>query len=280
VTVRRVVAYGLMLLALIGLAACGASGQRAKAGAWVHLTVLAAGDAQIDLYPAGRLKSDAEAMALTGGLAGDAFPRGQGVSVHMEAGQGRPYARAHVRGAYHRDRTVRLAIDLRGVWRRLADRGFTEVGVRLELPSVPGTVRASAAHLPGDERAWSLKGAAPVVQVTMRPRPERWYGVMLLPVIAAVGVGVGFFVRRQAVAIPAVVVALVACVGAVAVGAGRQGDNLGVAGVAAGAPLKVAAVAPLAALALGLPAAMLLVAMIVRLLRIRRPERAAVRYYG
>ncbi|MBO2453744.1 hypothetical protein J4573_42110 [Actinomadura barringtoniae] len=278
--VRRVVAYGLMLLALVGLAACGASQQRAKPGAWVHLALLTTGDAQVDVYPAGHLKSDAEAVALTSRLAKDAFPRSEDVRAHMEAGQGRPYARAHVRGAYRRGRTVRLTIDLRNVWQRLSDQGFTEAGVRLELPQVSGTVRGSTSHLRGDERAWTLRGAAPVVQVTMRPRPERWYGVMALPVIAAIGVGMGFFVRRQAVAMPAVIVALVASVASVAVGAGRQGDNLGVAGVLAGSALKTATVAPLAALALGLPAAMLLVAMIVRRLRIRRPERAAARYYG
>jgi hypothetical protein len=284
--IRRVVAYALMLLAFLGLAACGASGQgsRAKPGAWMHVALLAEGDAQIDLYPAGRLRSDAEAIELTRRLALDLFPSTgpEDVRAHVEAGQGRPYARAHVLGAYRSGRSVRLALDLRGAWQRLVERGFTEAGVRLELPSVPATVRSTAAHLPSDERAWTLKGrgTAPVVQVAMRPRPERWYEVMLLPVTAAIGVGVGFLVRRQRVAVPAAALALLSTLAAIPARAGRQADNLGVAGVVTGTPLKIASVAPLTALALGLPAAMLLAAMLVRLFRKPRPERAAARYYG
>ncbi|MFI0486064.1 hypothetical protein [Actinomadura sp. 9N215] len=67
-------------------------------------------------------------------------------------------------------------------------------------------------------------------------------------------------------ALPAAVVAVVAVVAP----AGRQGDNLGVAGLLGGTALKVAAVAPLAAVPLGLPAAMLLAAVLVR--RLAEPD--------
>ncbi|MGP4023367.1 hypothetical protein [Actinomadura sp. 3N407] len=51
---------------------------------------------------------------------------------------------------------------------------------------------------------------------------------------------------------------------AVAVPAGRQGDNLGVAGLLGGTALDVATAAPLAAVPLGLPAVMLLATMLAR----------------
>ncbi|MGW2314027.1 hypothetical protein, partial [Actinomadura luteofluorescens] len=66
---------------------------------------------------------------------------------------------------------------------------------------------------------------------------------------------------------PAAGLAVAAALLALPLGAGRHGADLGVAGLLGGTALDVASAAPLTALPLGMPAAMLLGAMTVRSLR-------------
>ncbi|MES9539980.1 MULTISPECIES: hypothetical protein [unclassified Actinomadura] len=251
-----------MTLLLLGvLAACGGAPPREQR-ARVEVVLLVDGGAHVDLYAAGRLRSDADARALAGRIARAMFPGAKSVRVRTRKSRGVPFTRAETDRAYRTGRSPSLLIDTSGAARELAARGFDDTAMKLRLPPVPATVRPDKSGA----RLWHLrKGApAPVVRIDMRPEPGRWYGVMVLPVLGALGVGLAFFVRRRALAVPAAALAVTAAVLATPLGAGRRGADLGVAGLLHGTALDVASVAPLTAIPLGLPAAMLLVAMAVR----------------
>ncbi|TDD29515.1 hypothetical protein E1287_30835 [Actinomadura sp. KC06] len=269
VSVRRLAALGAVLLAVAVLAGC-AGGRDGRGGpappqrAWFRIDVLPEGDAFLDLYAAGRLRSDAEVRALARRLAEAAFPGARGVRVRTEDDRGLSFASAEIDRAYRTGRDASLRIDTAGAARLLRARGFRDTSVQLRLPSVPSTVRTDGR--PSGDRTWRLRpdGPAPVLSVEMRPSPVRWLGVLALPVLGAAGVALGFFVRRRIFALPAAGAAVAAALAAVVLPTGRQGDNLGVAGLLGGTALEVAAVVPLAAVPLGLPAAMLLAAVAVR----------------
>ncbi len=258
---RRLAAIGMTLLLLGVLAACGGAPPREQR-ARVEVVLLVDGGAHVDLYAAGRLRSDADARALAGRIARAMFPGAKSVRVRTRKSRGVPFTRAETDRAYRTGRSPSLLIDTSGAARELAARGFDDTAMKLRLPPVPATVRPDKSGA----RLWHLrKGApAPVVRIDMRPEPGRWYGVMVLPVLGALGVGLAFFVRRRALAVPAAALAVTAAVLATPLGAGRRGADLGVAGLLHGTALDVASVAPLTAIPLGLPAAMLLVAMAVR----------------
>ncbi|NKZ04311.1 hypothetical protein [Actinomadura latina] len=263
-SIRRLAAIAVALLALAFLAACGGGGGPPPQRARMDVTVLDDGGAEIDLHAAGRLSSDAEVRALTGRIAREMFPTAEKVRVHTRKARGVPFARAEIHRAYRTGRKAALRIDASGALRRLTAKGFEDTAMRLRVPPVPGTVRADGE--PAARRAWRLReGApAPVLAIEMRPRPARWYGAMALPALGALGVALGFFVRRRALALPAAGLAVATAVLAVVLAAGRQGANLGVAGLLGGTALKAASVAPLTAVPLGLPAAMLLAAVLAR----------------
>jgi hypothetical protein len=262
---RRLAAIAAALLALAVLAGCGGGGAPPPQRARMELTVRDDGGAEIDLYAAGRLSSDAEAEALAGRIARELFPSAKKVRVSTRKARGIPFARAEIRPAYRTGRRPVARIDASGALRRLTAEGFEDTALRLRLPPVPATVRTAGGE-PAERRSWRLRegSPAPVLAIEMRPRPARWCAAMALPALGALGVALGFFVRRRALALPAAGLAVVTAVLAVALAAGRQGANLGVAGLLRGTPLEVASVAPLTAVPLGLPAAMLLAAVLVR----------------
>ncbi|TDD85459.1 hypothetical protein E1293_10995 [Actinomadura darangshiensis] len=255
---RRLVAIGVLLTALGLLAGCGAGAPNREQRARVEVAVLDDGGALVDLYAAGRLESDAEVRALAGRVARRLFPRAADVRVRTTEGRGTAFARAEIDRAYRTGRTPSLHIDTSGALRELTARGFDDTAVKLRLPPVPAT---SAQPSPARLRK---NAPAPVVDIAMRPEPKRWYGAMALPVLGAAGVVLGFFVRRRSIALPSAGVAVVTAVLSVTLSAGRQGANLGVAGKLGGTALDVASVAPLTAVPIGLPAAMLLVTVAVR----------------
>ncbi|MEU6036472.1 hypothetical protein ABZ801_13790 [Actinomadura sp. NPDC047616] len=288
--VGRLLALGVLVL--LALSACGGDGERALPGAWVDIAVMPDGGAQVDLRAAGRLRSDAEVRDLAGAVAREVFPGATGVQVRTVTSRGYPFARADVTGAYRPGRTVPLELDTARAWRRLAARGFDEGGVRLWLPSVPATVRPRPPGGTADVPEWTVgRGRpAPVVRVVMRPRPALWFGAAALLVLVVAGVVVSAAARRWYVAVSAAAVAIVCAVVTVSAAAGRQGDNLGVAGVLGGRALAVAAGAPLAGLPLGLVAVVLFVRALRRLLddpaaagspyAARRPGRGGARTPG
>ncbi|WUI02228.1 hypothetical protein OHR68_10590 [Spirillospora sp. NBC_00431] len=269
--VRRLAALGVALLAIAALAGCaggrgGGGGPAPPQRAWFGVSLLPGGDAELDLHAAGRLRSDADVRALARRIAADLFPGARGVRVRTEQGHGIPFARAAIDRAYRTGRNPALRIDTAGTLRLLLERGFRDTSMRLRLPpSVPATVRTDGE--PSD-RTWRLRPdtRTPVVDVELRPSPAGWLAALALPVLGAVGVALAFFVRRRAFALPAAGIAVAAAIVAVAAPAGRQGDNLGVAGLLGGTALEVATVAPLAAVPIGLPAAMLLTVVVVRYL--------------
>ncbi|MBW8481796.1 hypothetical protein [Actinomadura parmotrematis] len=264
--VRRLVVCGLLLLVLGAAVSCGAAPrERPGSGARVEIAVLAGGGARVDLYAAGRLRSDAEVRELAGRIARETFPGAARIGLRTGDGRGLPYGRAEVARAYRPGAAVALRIDTGPAWRRLAALGFGEAVVRLGLPSVPASVRTSPGARPAGARAWRVRAGAPppVLDVELRPEPARWFGVMALPVLGAAGAAVAFLARRRAVAVPAALAAVGAAVAAVPLAAGGQGDNLGVAGMLGGRALDVAAVLPLSALAFALPAGTLLAVMAV-----------------
>ncbi|MEU5991810.1 hypothetical protein ABZ806_22785 [Spirillospora sp. NPDC047418] len=264
-SLRWLTAMAVALLALAVLAGCGGGGAPPPQRARLDVTVLDDGGAEVDLQAAGRLPSDAGVRALAGLIARELFPAARAVRVSTRKGRGFPFARAEVDRAYRTGRKASLRIDASGALHRLTARGFEDTTLRLHLPPVPATVRTPAAA-PAGKRVWRLRegGPAPVVAVEMRPRPARWCGAMALPVLGALGVALGFFARRRALALPAAAAAVAAAVLAVVLAAGRQGANLGVAGLLDGTALEVASVLPLTAVPLGLPAAMLLGTVLVR----------------
>ncbi|MFI0356954.1 hypothetical protein [Actinomadura sp. 9N407] len=273
-SVRRLLSYGLLLLIVLGLASCGAAPEPVKPGAWVHIALLSNGDAQLDLFAAGRkLRSDADVLALSRRIAGEAFPDAKGFRVSTEASHGRGFARANVAGAYRPGYEASLKIDTAGVWKQLSAQGFDQAGLRLYLPSVPAAVRTSPDS--SDGLAWKLRKdePSPTLHVTMEPQVWRWYAAMLLPLLGAAGVALAFFARRRFLSMPAAAVAIGAAIATIATSAGRQGENLGVAGLLDGRALDVATVAPLAALPLGLPAVMLLVTVTLRWFNTPDPSR-------
>ncbi|GAA1802091.1 hypothetical protein [Actinomadura chokoriensis] len=264
-SLRWLTATAVALLALAVLAGCGGGGAPPPQRARVDVTVLDDGGAEVDLHAAGRLASDAEVRALAGRIARELFPGARTVRTRTRKGRGIPFARAEVDRAYRTGRKASLRIDTSGALRRLTAKGFEDTALRLRIPPVPATVRTQAGA-PAGKRVWRLRegGPAPVVAVGMRPRPARWCGAMALPVLGALGVALGFFARRRALALPAAGAAVAAAVLAVVLAAGRQGANLGVAGLLDGTVLEVASVLPLTAVPLGLPAAMLLGTAAVR----------------
>ncbi len=256
---RRIVLCGLVLLLLAG---CGGQQEQRKPGAWVEVALLADGDAQVDFYGA-RLSSSVEQVrALARDVALAVFPQAGALRVE-EAGAGRRFFRVQVERAYRTGRLVRLRIGTAGVWRLLAAQGFSEGGFRLWVPSVPVEVQTSPRVHTLGEFAWRLRGGepAPELRVVMRPQPLRWGAVALLPLVGVAGVGLAFFLRRRWVAMPAAVVGVVAGLVALSVGAGKQGDNLGVAGIVRGEALEIVTAVPLAAVPLVLPALMMLVVL-------------------
>lgn len=264
---RRLVALGVTLPAIAVLAGCGAGGpapeppeQRAR----IKIVLQSDGGARLDLRAAGKLKSDAEVRTLARRVATRLFPAAGGVRVRTEDGRGMPFARAEIKSAYRTGRAPSLRIDTAGAVRSLGRLGFSDIALKLRLPSVPATVRADAK--PSGHRTWRLRGDAPppMLRVEMRPRPAHWLAVIVLPLLGAAGVGMAFFVRRRIFALPAAGLAVAAAIIALTASAGRRGDNLGVAGLLDGTALRVATAAPLAAVPLGLPAAMLLAVMLVR----------------
>lgn len=261
---RRLAAVATILLVLAVLAGCGGAPPRQQRSR-MEVVLLADGGAHVDLYAAGRLRSDAEVRALAGRIAGALFPGAERVRVRTRKDRGAPFARAEIARAYPTGRRPFLRIDTSGAARELAARGFDDTAMQLRLPSVSATV---SPDISGNRR-WHLRegGQAPVIRVGMRPRPEGWYGVMALPALGTLGVALAFFVRRRALAAPAAGLAVAAALLALPLGAGRRGADLGVAGLLGGTALDVASVAPLTALPLGMPAAMLLGAMAVRGLR-------------
>ncbi|WP_433226448.1 hypothetical protein [Actinomadura formosensis] len=254
----------MTLIALAVLAGCGGGTPVREQRARIEVAVLHDGGAHVDLYAVGRLGSDAEVRALAGDIAREMFPGATNIRIRMRKARGVPFARAEMEHVYRTGRKVSLRIDMSGALRRLTARGFQNTAMKLSVPPVPATVRAGGE--PSGPRGWRLReGApAPVVAVEMRPRPVRWCGAMALPVLGALGVALGFFARRRVLALPAAGLAVVTAVLAVVLPAGRQGANLGVAGLLHGTALEVAAVAPLVAVPLGLPAGMLLAAVLVR----------------
>ncbi|MFI0372581.1 hypothetical protein ACH35V_32345 [Actinomadura sp. 1N219] len=274
-SVRRLAALGAVLLTVAVLAGCagggGGGGRPAPPQrAWFRIDVLPDGDAFLDLHAAGRLRSDAEVSALARQIAAAAFPGARDVRVRTEHDRGMPFARAEIDRAYRTGRNASLRIDMAGAARLLRARGFLDTSMKLRLPSVPSTVRADGT--PSGRRTWRLRPdtPAPVLSVEMRPSPARWLRVLALPVLGAAGVALGFFVRRRVFALPAAGVAVAAALAAIVQPAGRQGDNLGVAGLLGGTALEVATVVPLAAVPIGLPAAMLLAVVAVR--GLNRPD--------
>ncbi|WP_433334325.1 hypothetical protein [Spirillospora sp. CA-294931] len=259
VSARRILAGSLVLLALLGLASCGADVEKPSPVARVRIAVLADGSAEVDLFAAGKLKSDAEVRALAGRVAEQAFPEASGTRASTETSRGQPFARVVVTRAYRPARTVSLNLDTAEVWRQLRARGFTEVTFKVLLPSVPATVTSGRLS----SRLRDDRPPQPV-RVVMKPEPARWTAAITLPVAGALFVTLAFFARRRPLALPAALAAVVTAIIAVTKSAGAQGDNLGVAGVLEGRPLEVATIAPLAAVALALPALMLLATAALR----------------
>jgi hypothetical protein len=262
---RRLASVAMTLLVLAVLAGCGGAAPPREQRSRMEVVLLAGGGAHVDLYAAGRLRSDAEVRALAQRIIRALFPGTGGVRVRTGKGRGAPFARAEIDRAYRTGRRPFLRIDTSAAARELAARGFDDTVMKLRLPPVSATAGPDKSG----NRLWHLrKGVpAPVIQIGMRPEPERWYVVMALPVLGALGVALAFFVRRRALAAPAAGLAVAAALLALPLGAGRRGADLGVAGLLGGTALDVASVAPLTALPLGMPAAMLLGAMAVRSLR-------------
>ncbi|WP_433473054.1 hypothetical protein ACQPZP_29870 [Spirillospora sp. CA-142024] len=259
---RRLAAIVITLIALGVLAGCGGGTPVREQRARVDVAVLDDGDARVDLYAAGRLRSDAEVRALAARIGRELFPGAGNVRVGTRKGRGVPFARAEIARAYRTGRRPVMRIDASGALRELTARGFHDTAMKLRLPPVSATVRPDS---PG-HRLWHLRKGdpAPVVDIEMKPEPGRWFAVMALPVLGALGVALGFFVRRRVLALPAAALAVCAAILAVPLSAGRPGADLGVAGLLGGTALDVASVAPLTAVPLGLPAAMLLVTVAVR----------------
>jgi hypothetical protein len=259
------------LLALAVLAGCGGGGAPPPQRARVDVTVLDDGGAEVDLHAAGRLASDAEVRALAGRVARELFPAVRTIRISTRKERGIPFARAELDRAYRTGRKVSLRIDASGALRQLTAEGFEDTALKLRIPPVPATVETTTGA-PSGKRAWRLRegGPAPAVAVAVRPRPARWCGAMVLPALGALGVALGFFARRRALALPAAAAAVAAAVLAVVLAVGRQGANLGVAGLLDGTALEVASVLPLTAVPLGLPAAMLVATAAVR--RVTGPE--------
>ncbi|RFS82783.1 hypothetical protein D0T12_25470 [Actinomadura spongiicola] len=279
-SVRRLAAFAAAVLAVAVLAGCGGGGPAPPQRAWFRVSVLPDGNALLDLRAAGQLGSDADVRALARRVAAATFPGARAIHVRTERDRGVPFARAEVRRAYRTGRGPSLRIDTAGAVRLLAAAGFRDTTMRLRLPSVPATVRATTVPANTERaeteragtgssgtRAWRLRADAPppVVRVDLRPRPGRWLAAMALPVLGAAGVALGFFVRRRIFALPAAGLSVAAAITAVAGSAGRQGDGLGVAGLLDGTALKVATIAPLAAVPLALPAVLLLATVFARL---------------
>lgn len=263
---RRLAAYtalfGLLLLAV--LSGCG-GGEYGRPGASLDLAVRADGSAHLDLFAAGRLRSDAEQRSLAGSVAREIFQNGRVTRVRTETSRGYPFARVEVAGAYRPGGRPSLRLDVNGAWRVLTARGFTEVAVRLTLPSVPATVRAWP---PGDGagvRFWRLKRSdeAPIVSVVLRPQPARWYATIALTVLCVVSALVGVVVRGRPIASAASSLAVVALFAA-ALATGRQGDNLGTAGLLSGRSLALANAAPVLTVPFGLAALIILVVTGIR----------------
>lgn len=258
---RRLVACGIALLALGLLAGCGAGAPNREQRARVEVAVLDDGGTLVDLYAAGKLESDAEVRALAGRVARQMFPGAAHFRVRTEEGRSTAFARAEIERAYRTGRAPSLRIDTSGALRELTARGFDDTALKLRLPPVPAT------SVPAPPERLRKDAPAPVVDIAMRPDPKRWYRAIALPVLGAVGVTLGFFVRRRFIAVPAAGVAVVTAALSLWHSAGRQGANLGVAGMLGGTALDVASVAPLAAVPIGLPAAMLLATVAFRWFR-------------
>ncbi|RKS68915.1 hypothetical protein BZB76_6053 [Actinomadura pelletieri DSM 43383] len=279
-SVRRLAAFAAAVLAVAVLAGCAGGGPAPPQRAWFRVVILPDGNALLDLHAAGRLRSDADVRALARRVAAATFPGAWAARARTERDRGLPFARVEIRRAYRTGPAPSLRIDTAAAVRVLAARGFRDTTMRLRLPSVPATVRANTGHANTGQAdtgqadtgssgplAWRLRADAPppVVRVELRPRPVRWLAAMALPVLGAAGVGLGFFVRRRILALPAAGLSVAAAIIAVAVPAGRQGDGLGVAGLCGGTALRVATIAPLTAVPLALPAVLLLATMVCRL---------------
>ncbi|MFI0407598.1 hypothetical protein [Actinomadura sp. 3N508] len=277
VSVRRLAALGAVLLAVAVLAGCaGGGGPVPPQRAWFRVEIRPDGGALLDLHAAGRLRSDAEVRALARQIAGSMFPGAPDIRVRTEHDRGMPFARAEIDRAYRTGSGASVRIDTAGALRLLHAKGFRDTSMKLRLPSVPSTVETDGTQT--GRRTWRLHAAGPpppVVTVEMRPSPVRWFALLTLPVLGAAGVALGFFVRRRIFALPAAGVAVAAALAALVLPAARQGDNLGVAGLLGGTALELATIAPLAAVPLGLPAAMLLAAVAAR--GLTRPGAPAAR---
>ncbi|MFD0536113.1 hypothetical protein ACFQY7_22565 [Actinomadura luteofluorescens] len=196
---RRLAAVAISLISLALLAGCGGAPPRQQR-ARVEVVLLAGGGARVDLYAAGRLRSDADVRALARRIAGALFPGAEGIRVRTGKDRGAPFARAEIDRAYRTGRRPFLRIDTSGAARELAARGFDDTAMKLRLPPVPATVRPDISG----NQLWHLREGdpAPVIGIGMRPEPARWAGVMALPLLGALGVALAFFVRRRALAAP------------------------------------------------------------------------------
>jgi hypothetical protein len=114
VSIRRLAAITVVLLALAVPAGCGGGGAPPPQRARMVVTVLDDGGAEVDLYAAGRLASDAEVRALAGRIARNLFPSAEEMRVRTRKARGVPFARAEIPRAHRTGRSASLRIDASG----------------------------------------------------------------------------------------------------------------------------------------------------------------------
>ena len=172
------------------------------------------------------------------------FPDARAVRVDIAGnGGGRDFAVVHAEDVYVPGVAPDVELDSRGAVSILRDAGFTDVRVRVQVPSVPRDVvfEPQGDRISDDTWEWDLGTAdnAPRVSITMRPEEWRGWLTLLLYALMLGGGAIGGFVwirpRPRRWARATMIVAGLVGFGAFAIVAVADSfhsvDNLGVSGV-------------------------------------------------
>lgn len=220
----------------------------------IHLTPEGGADAHL-ILPAQR--SGLSLPELGSQVATDLFPNGPRPHTSIDSQGGAfPVIRISASSVYSPGSRPELRLDLGDAVSTLHAHGLTFVNVSVEAPFVPSGARWSPRPTYSDARGWSWRGLTvkqlpPSGHVELHPEPLRAVGELGLLLVAMVALTIGVRSARRRKRWPCVAcgaIAVLAC-GAVMLTAGAaQGDNLGVAGLLSGTPLKVVTLLPLVGL--------------------------------
>jgi hypothetical protein len=244
----------VLVVAIAALTGCDpASVPSDPSVAEMDVAFTAVGGADVDLMLGGSSPSRSQLLRVGAAVAPALLPASGPPSVAVQDNDGgAPYVRLRTPSAYTPGPHPVVQLDTKAALSVLAGMGYRSVDIWVSAPVVPAT---GTWQVPPDsvDTGWSWRAVTPgdpTPAGSIRLDPQPWraigeLGLTTLAIVCLIDAALALRRRRRWRVVPTALAAGAAAYANVATAGAVQGDNLGVAGLLSGAPLRIATDLPL-----------------------------------